>query len=264
MEPLTALTALAAADASRPLYLVTAFLAGVISFLSPCVLPIVPAYLSLVTGLTVGEIQEGDAATLRRVAINTGLFVLGFTVVFVGLGLVTTGIGTTLFDNQEVLTRIAGALVILMALYLAGSQILMTPRLYQEFRFHPRLDRFGPVAAPVAGFAFGLGWTPCIGPVLGTVLTFAAQGRDVAWAGVLLGAYSVGLGASFLAVGLLLGRLTAPLGWIKRHSRAITFVSAGVLFVFGVVLLTDNLPWVTARLSDALDAVGLRTLVEIG
>ena len=263
-SPASVAATLGVADASRPLYLVTAFLAGVISFLSPCVLPIVPAYLSIVTGLTVGEIQEADSAALRRVAVNTGLFVLGFTVVFVGLGLVTTGIGTTLFDNQETLTRIAGALVILMALYLAGSQILMTPRLYQEFRFHPHLERFGPVAAPIAGVAFGLGWTPCIGPVLGTVLTFAAQGRNVAWAGVLLATYSLGLGASFLTVGLLLGRLTTPLAWVKRHSRAITFVSAAVLFAFGVILLTDNLAWLTARLSDLLDAVGLRRLVEIG
>ena len=255
---------LAADDPTRPLYFLTAFLAGVVSFLSPCVLPIVPAYLSLITGLTVGDLKEGDTKVLPKIAADTGLFVAGFTVVFVGLGLVTTGIGTTLFDNQETLTRIAGALVILMALYLAGSQILMTPRLYQEFRFHPHLERFGPVAAPIAGVAFGLGWTPCIGPVLGTVLTFAAQGQDVGWAAVLLTAYSVGLGASFLVVGLLLGRLTTPLGWIKRHSRAITFVSAGILFVFGVVLLTDNLPWVTARLSDLLDSLGLRKLVEIG
>jgi len=255
---------LATADASRPLYLLTAFGAGVISFLSPCVLPIVPAYLSLVTGLTVGEIEEGRARVLPRIAFHTGLFVAGFTVVFVGLGLVTTTVGSALFDHQSTLTRISGALVILMALYLAGSQVLMTPRLYQEFRFHPHLERFGPVAAPIAGVAFGLGWTPCIGPVLGTVLTFAAQGQDVAWSALLLAVYSLGLGLSFLAVGLLFGRLTTPLAWVKRHSRAITFVSAAVLFAFGVILLTDNLPWVTARLSNLLDALGLRGLVTIG
>ena len=142
------------------LYLLTAFGGGVISFLSPCVLPIVPGYLSLITGLSVGEIRDGQRHYLKRIAVNTGLFVLGFTVVFVLLGLITTAAGNALFRNQSTLTRISGGLVLLMAAYLAGSQILTTPRLYQEFRFHPHLERFGPVAAPVAGAAFGLGWTP--------------------------------------------------------------------------------------------------------
>ena len=253
---------LAADDATRPLYVFTAFGAGVLSFLSPCVLPIVPAYLSLITGVSVGEMQEGDVKVLPRIAYDTALFVAGFTVVFVLLGLITTAAGEAMFENQETLTRISGALVILMALYLAGSQLLMTPRLYQEFRFHPHLERFGPVAAPVAGIAFGLAWTPCIGPVLGTVLTFAAQGQDLLRATVLLVAYSLGLGLSFLAVGLGLGKLATPLDWVKRHSRAITFVSAAILFFFGVVLLTDNLTQVTAKLTNLWDDLGLDWLVN--
>jgi len=253
---------LAADDATRPLYVFTAFGAGVLSFLSPCVLPIVPAYLSLITGVSVGEMQEGDVKVLPRIAYDTALFVAGFTVVFVLLGLITTAAGEAMFENQETLTRISGALVILMALYLAGSQLLMTPRLYQEFRFHPHLERFGPVAAPVAGIAFGLAWTPCIGPVLGTVLTFAAQGQDLLRATVLLVAYSLGLGLSFLAVGLGLGKLATPLDWVKRHSRAITFVSAAILFFFGIVLLTDNLSQITAKLTNLWDDLGLDWLVN--
>jgi cytochrome c-type biogenesis protein len=253
---------LAVDDATRPLYVFTAFGAGVLSFLSPCVLPIVPAYLSLITGVSVGEMQEGNVKVLPRIAYDTALFVAGFTVVFVLLGLITTAAGEALFENQETLTRISGALVILMALYLAGSQLLMTPRLYQEFRFHPHLERFGPVAAPVAGIAFGLAWTPCIGPVLGTVLTFAAQGQDLLRATVLLVAYSLGLGVSFLAVGLALGKLATPLDWVKRHSRAITFVSAAILFFFGIVLLTDNLSQITARLTNLWDDLGLDWLVN--
>jgi cytochrome c-type biogenesis protein len=241
-----------------------AFGGGIISFLSPCVLPIVPGYLSLVTGLTLGELEEPDARRLTRIAVNTGLFVLGFTVVFVALFLTTWSVSDVVFRNQETLTRVSGALVLLMALYLAGSQLLTTPRLYQEFRFHPHLERFGPVAAPVAGVAFGLGWTPCIGPVLGTVLSFAAQGQDLLRATVLLVAYSLGLGVSFLAVGLGFGKLTTPLMWVKQHSRGITFVSAAVLFFFGVILLTDNLPQLTARLTDLMDALGLDRLVELG
>lgn len=251
-------------DASSNLYVLTAFGGGVISFLSPCVLPIVPGYLSLVSGLTLGEIEEPQAAALKRIALTTGLFVLGFTTVFVVLGLVTTALSDALFENQETLTRISGGLVLLMAAYLAGSQLLTTPRMYQEFRFHPHLERFGPVAAPVAGAAFGLGWTPCIGPILGTVLGFAAAGQDLGRAAVLLIAYSLGLGVSFLAVGLAFGKFAVPLRWVRRHARALTLVSAGVLAVFGVILLTDQLPQVTARLSDLMETLGLRGLVEIG
>jgi cytochrome c-type biogenesis protein len=253
-----------AANVTSNLYVLTAFGGGVISFLSPCVLPIVPGYLSLVTGVSVAELRDGDQRPLARIAVNTALFVLGFTIVFVLLGLITTSVGTTLFRNQSTLTRVSGGLLLLMAAYLAGSQLLTTPRLYQEFRFHPHLERFGPMAAPVAGAAFGLAWTPCIGPVLGAVLGFAAQGQDLARATVLLVAYSLGLGLSFLAVGLALGRLTTALDWCKRHARLITFGSAALLAVFGVVLLTDQLPALTARMSDALRAVGLGRLVEIG
>jgi cytochrome c-type biogenesis protein len=254
------------ADVSSNLYLLTAFGAGVISFLSPCVLPIVPGYLSLVTGLSVGEIRDANLQThyLRRIAFYTALFVAGFTVVFVLLGLVTTAVGSAVFRNQETLTRISGGVVLLMACYLAGSQLLTTPRLYQEFRWHPHLDRFGPVAAPVAGAAFGLGWTPCIGPVLGAVLGFAAEGQDVGRAVVLLVAYSAGLGLSFLCVGLAMGKLTRALDWCKRHSRAITLVSAAILAVFGLILLTDQLSAVTAHMSNFLRDHGFGWIVDIG
>jgi len=254
----------ATGDAASNTYVLVAFGGGIISFLSPCVLPIVPAYLSLITGLTVGEIEDAQPKVLGRIAVDTGLFVLGFTVVFVIFGLSTTAISDAVFENQSTLTRISGGLVLLMAAYLAGSQLLTTPRLYQEFRFHPNLDRFGRAATPVAGAAFGLGWTPCIGPILATVLGFAAAGQDLLRAGVLLTAYSLGLGLSFLAVGLAFGRFAAPLGFVKRHSKAITLISAAVLAFFGLVLLTDRLPEVTARLSDAMEWLGLRSLVEIG
>ena len=251
---------------SGNLYLLTAFGGGVVSFLSPCVLPIVPGYLSLVTGLSVGELQETAPPShyLRRIAINTGMFVAGFTVVFVLLGLVFTTAGSALFRNQETLTRISGGLVLLMACYLAGSQLLTTPRLYQEFRWHPHLERFGVAAAPVAGAAFGLGWTPCIGPVLGAVLTFAASEQSLGRATALLVAYSLGLGVSFLAVGLAMGKLTRTMNWFKRHSRVITLVSAAILAVFGVILLTDQLPQVTARMSDVMDSVGLGWMIDAG
>jgi cytochrome c-type biogenesis protein len=241
-----------------------AFGGGIISFLSPCVLPIVPGYLSLVSGLTFGELEAPDARRLARIAINTGLFVLGFTVVFVALFLTTWSVSDVVFRNQEVLTRAAGALVLLMAVYLAGSQLLTTPRLYQEFRFHPHLERFGPFAAPVAGAAFGLGWTPCIGPVLASVLVVASREGDTVRGAALLIAYSLGLGLPFLVVGLGLGKFAPALNWVKRHSKAITLVSAALLAAFGIILLLDRLPLVTARLQDVMRDVGLARLVNFG
>ncbi|MGH9012372.1 MAG: cytochrome c biogenesis CcdA family protein [Acidimicrobiia bacterium] len=241
-----------------------AFGGGIVSFLSPCVLPIVPGYLSLVTGVSVGELSGGDSRHLTRIAVNTGLFIAGFTVVFTLLFLTTTAVSDVIFRNQDVLTRVAGGLVLLMALYLAGSQLVTAPGVYRELRFHPHLERFGPLAAPIAGAAFGLGWTPCIGPVLGSVLTVAATEDDTMRGAVLLVAYSLGLGVPFLVTGLALGRLTRVLGWFRRHSRAITLASAALLGAFGVVLLLNRLPWVTARLQAALDSVGLDELVTLG
>ncbi len=258
------MNAVLAANVSSNLYVLTAFGGGLISFLSPCVLPIVPGYLSLVTGLSVGDIREGSSRHLARIAAYTGLFVAGFTVVFVLLGLATTAAGSALVRNQETLTRVSGGLMLLMAAYLAGSQLLTTPRLYQEFRFHPHLERFGPFAAPVAGAAFGFGWTPCIGAVLGPVLTFVAQGGDTTRSVVLLTAFSLGLGVPFLVVGLAMGRVTTAVDWCKRHARAITFVSAALVAVFGVVLLTDQLSRVTAELTKLLNSLGLSWFTNLG
>lgn len=243
--------------------LVAAFGGGLVSFLSPCVLPIVPGYLSIVTGLSTAELQEGHGDQLRRIAAFTGLFVLGFTVTFVLLGFTASTVGRTFFRNQEALTRAAGVVVILMALYLIGSQVLHRPGLYREFRFHPRLERLGPWGIPLTGAAFGLGWSPCLGPVLASVLGVAAtetSSRAVA----LLIVYSLGLGVPFLLTGLLFGRLGGALGWFKRHSVGITLASAGVLGVFGVILVFDALPRVTAELSQFLERIGLGRLIELG
>ncbi|MFN8034328.1 MAG: cytochrome c biogenesis protein CcdA [Acidimicrobiia bacterium] len=240
-----------------------AFGGGVISFLSPCVLPIVPGYLSVVSGLSIGELEDPDPRHVRRIFTSTLVFVAGFTTVFVLLGLSATFVGQWLVQNQDALTRISGGLMILLALYLAGSQVLMTPGVYRELRLHPHLERFGPFAAYVAGAAFAFGWTPCIGPILASVLSVAST-KDTAGGGLLLFAYSAGLGLSFLVVGLLFGRLAGPLSWVKRHSRGLTFVSAAILFLFGLILLTNNLSSLTARLQDFLDAIGLHRLTKFG
>ena len=243
--------------------MIVAFGGGVISILSPCVLPMVPGYIALVTGLEVRDVQAGRARDLGRIAAMTGWFALGFTAVFVLLGLAASTVGQSLFDNQELLTRISGAVVLVMALYLAGSQVLMAPRLYGESRFHVRSGQFGMFTAPVAGAAFAFGWSPCLGPIIAAVFGVAATETGPR-AVLLLASYSAGMAVSFLAVGLAFGRWAAPLEFVKRHLRTLTFVSAGVLAVFGVLLLLDRMWMLSSWLTRVLDALGLDRLVELG
>jgi cytochrome c-type biogenesis protein len=247
-----------------PLAYVLAFGGGVISFLSPCVLPLVPGYLSLVTGLDLVTLREGSRRYQSEIAVTTGLFIFGFGTVFVLLGLSASAIGSALVDHQDLLTRVSGALMLGFALFLAGSVFLRAPWLYGELRFHPQVTRYGRAAPVVAGAAFAFGWTPCLGPVLGSILTIAADTHR-AWAGAtLLGAYTLGLGLPFLVCGLALGRLTGALTWVKRHLPAIVVLSAVVVGIFGVLLLFNRLSRANAELTRVLDAVHLSWLVNLG
>jgi cytochrome c-type biogenesis protein len=241
---------------------ILAFGGGIISILSPCVLPMVPGYLSVVTGFTIAELDEGGHERLGRVALMTALFTLGFGTVFTILGLAASAIGQAAFDNQQTLTRVSGVIIILMALYLAGSQVVMAPRLYPEKRIAVT-RRFGWATAPIMGAAFGFGWSPCLGPVLAAVFGAAAT-QTSARAVALLAAYSIGMGVSFLAVGVAFGASAGALGFLRRHLRTITLVSAAILFAFGVLLLMDRLAWLTGRLVDLLDSLGLGGLVDLG
>jgi len=243
---------------------VAAFAGGTVSFLSPCVLPIVPGYLSLITGLEISELEEGSRRHLGHIARDTGLFIAGFTTVFVLLQLSATALGRAVFRNQVMLTRVSGLLVLSMALFLAGSLVLKSPWLYQEKRFNPNLSRFGAFAAPVAGAAFGFAWTPCIGPILASVLAVAAS-SDETWRGVfLLLAYSAGLGLPFLVTGLAFGRMTGAFDWVKRHFTGLMIASCLSLAFFGILMTLNRLTWVTSQLQQAARAVGLEWLVTLG
>ena len=223
-----------------------AFGAGALSFLSPCVLPIVPGYLAVLAGFAPAGSAVLAPPARGRLLRNAALFCAGFSLVFVALGLSATAAGRLLVRHQALLTRCGGAVVLLMAVYLAGTLAARWPGLYGERRFHPRLS--GAVAAPLAGAAFALGWSPCLGPVLGSVLAVAAtQGHAVAGA-VLLSAYSAGFALPFLASGLLYERLTPLLRRLRRATPAITVATAAVLVVLGVLLVTDQLAWISARL----------------
>jgi cytochrome c-type biogenesis protein len=243
---------------------VVAFGGGVASFVSPCVLPVVPAYLSVVTGIDVTDRSGGPSRQARRVARDTALFVCGFGAVFVALGVSATAFGAAVLRNRLLLTEISGGVVIAMACYLAGSLVLPLPALYGEARLSARPSSLGPLAAPLAGAAFGLGWTPCIGPVLTSVLAVAASERGIGNGAGLLGAYALGLGVPFLLVGLGWTRLARSLGFLRRHSAVIVASSAALLFSFGVLLVMNRISLVTSELETALRAIGLGRLVSVG
>jgi cytochrome c-type biogenesis protein len=223
-----------------------AFLGGLVSFASPCVLPLVPAYLSVITGLNVASIQSGGRRHLRQVLWTAVGFIAGFTTVFVLLGLTVTAAGQLLATHRLFLTRMSGLVVLAMALFLVGSHVLKAPWLYQERRWRPDAQRFGRWAAPVAGLAFGFGWTPCIGPVLTSVLAVAATSGRTGEGAWLLLVYSAGLAIPFLATALALDRLSGTLTIVKRHLGGLTLASAGLLGLLGAMLALNLLPTVTA------------------
>lgn len=235
--------------------LLAAFAGGLLSFASPCLLPLIPAYLSVVTGLNVATINRGGRAHLRQVLLTAGGFVIGFTVVFVLLGLTVTQAGRLLTDHRALLTRLAGLVLLAMALFMVGSFAVRAPWLYGEYRWRPSLERFGPFAAPFAGVAFALGWTPCIGPVLTSVLAVAATTGQAVRGGALLGAYSAGLAVPFLVTALALDRVSGALGVVKRHLVALTVGSAALLGVFGVLLALDQLQTITVVVQRLFSSV---------
>ena len=235
-----------------------AFLGGLASFVTPCVLPLVPGYLSLVSGVSVAEFQAGAVVDTARVLRSTLLFVAGFTLVFVALGAGASALGSLLNDHRQVLDRIAGIAVIVMGLFLAG---VVSPQfLVVERRFHVPVARLGALAPPLMGMAFALGWTPCIGPILGAVITQAETEATLGRGVTLLFAYSLGLGVPFVYTGLAFGRMTSVFSWVRRHFRAINVVSGLALTLFGVLLLTDNVTWLSRQLIDVFDALHLDAL----
>jgi cytochrome c-type biogenesis protein len=224
-----------------------AFGGGLLSVASPCVLPILPIVLSVVTGTDITTVTETNGR-LGRLTRDTLLFVAGFSAVFVLIGLSATLVGQTLTHDKQLLTRISGVVLLVMAVAMAVGTFASRGLLAREVRFHPDLSRLGPFAAPIAGIAFGFGWTPCATPVLASVLAVAASGSDVGRAVGLLAAYSLGLGLPCLALSLAFGKLTGALHFVRRHVPAITAVATVGMAGFGLLLVLDRLSWVTSHL----------------
>lgn len=213
------------------LALPVALLAGLVSFLSPCVVPLVPGYIGYVTGLSGADLHGGRR--VGRVLLGSFLFVLGFSAVFVSLGALFGGVGENLKAHVDVLDRVLGGFVIVLGLAFMG----FVPGLQREFRFH-RLPTAGVAGAPILGVLFGVGWTPCIGPTLGAVQSLAVDSSSAARGAVLTLAYCLGLGIPFIVVALLFRQALGALDVVKRHYRLITAVGGGLLVVVGILLIS--------------------------
>lgn len=224
---------------SLVLALLLAFAAGVVSFASPCVLPLAPGYLSYVTGLTGAEIagEERTGTTViavkSRVLLGSILFVLGFSVVFVSYGLLFGGLGSVLLEYEPIISRILGVVVIVMGLSFMG----VLPGMQREWRLH-RMPTYSVWGAPLLGVLFGLGWTPCIGPALTAVQSLAFTEASAARGALLSFAYCLGLGLPFILLGLLLRQAAGALAWVRRHYVVIMRVGGALLVLIGILLLT--------------------------
>ncbi len=245
---------------------VVAAVAGLVSFLSPCVLPLVPGYLSYVGGLSGTEATApstdvatgGGVATRARVRSRTVLgamlFVLGFTVVFVAYGVLFGRLGGLLIEHQRLLERILGVVVILLGLAFLG----WLPGVSREVRIH-RLPTAGLAGAPLLGIVFGLGWTPCIGPTLGAVQSLALSTAGAGRGAALSAAYCIGLGVPFVLVAIGARWLVRTLGVVRRHANVVTYVGGGLLVVLGLLLVTGLWGQMTIELTSRVGQTGLGT-----
>jgi cytochrome c-type biogenesis protein len=273
---------LVATIAPDPLGVLVAFGAGILSFLSPCVLPLVPGYVSMVSGLSAAELTASRAAagegsvavvTMRPMLRGIGLFIAGFTLVFVALGAAASGIGHLLVSHKETLTHVSGFVVTVLGIVLllgtvpsrvwahvGAGPLGVLNRVTGERRFDVRPSTLGIWAAPVMGMAFAFAWTPCIGPVLAVVLGLAEHNGSLAGGVMLLFAYSLGLAVPFVVAGLAFGRLTSVIARARRGLSIVEVVGGVVLVVFGILLVTDQLGWISSQFSSLLDHIGLSRL----
>jgi cytochrome c-type biogenesis protein len=217
-----------------------AFAAGFLSFLSPCVLPLVPGYISLMSGVSVEKLKEGESGATRAVAVNAVIFILGFSLVFIAMGASASAVGGFLTAYKSILYKIAGVIIILFGVFLLG--LLKIPALYREKRYQGEVGR-GKVSTFLLGLAFAFGWTPCIGPILGALLLLAATKETVQEGIVLLSIYSLGLGIPFLLTALGVNKF---LSFYKGFRRYLQWVErfAGVLLIgVGLLVFTNQLTW---------------------
>jgi cytochrome c-type biogenesis protein len=237
-------------DASLAPALAIAAAAGVLSFLSPCVLPIVPPYLAYMAGTSLGEAADRNGRMLKAAAY----FVLGLSTVFLLLGLAASALGRVLLAHQREAAIAAGIVIVVFGLHFLG--VLRIPLLAREARFEPGAAAGTALGAYVFGLAFAFGWTPCIGPVLGAILALAAQGGSAGRGLVLMAAYALGLGVPFLLTALFLGRAMRLMAGIRRHMPAIERVTGVLLVGVGLLMLTGGFSDLSFWLLETFPALG--------
>jgi cytochrome c-type biogenesis protein len=223
-----------------------AILAGLVSFASPCVVPLVPGYLGYVSGMAGAD--SGKKGSRPRLVIGVLLFIAGFSAVFVTLGILVSSLGTQLTTQLDVITRVLGVVIIVMGMAFMGS----VPFLQAERRFHVS-PRAGLAGAPLLGIAFGLGWTPCIGPTLAAVLTLSLNEGTQGRGAILALAYCVGLGLPFLLLALTMERSGRVLGWLRRHRLALMRIGGAMLIVLGMLLVTGLWQALTGMMQGWID-----------
>jgi cytochrome c-type biogenesis protein len=237
---------------------ITAFAVGFVSFVSPCVLPLVPGYLSAVSGVGIADMQRGRRLGVVGPAL---VFCLAFTVVFIALGMTATGLGTFLRDSRGTLDKVAGILIMAM-----GALFVLTPlipRLNREWRVDALMERAGSGGPLIAGAAFAFAWTPCVGPTLGAVLSAAAVEDTLDQGALLLLAYSAGLAIPFLLTAVAFTRATSAFRWLRNHYVAITAVSGVILIAMGWLMFNGELTQLNGEIQRALDKIGLDALYEL-
>ncbi len=233
---------------SHPLGIPIAFVAGVVSFLSPCVLPLIPGYISMLSGVSMEELKAGAGAGLgTRIFSNSLAFVCGFSMVFITLGASATAVGRFLTTERNVFNIVAGVIIIVFGLHLTG--LLKIPLLYRESRVNPGTPQRGLVGSFVLGFAFAFGWTPCVGPILAAILALAATRHAVFQGMFLLAVYSAGLAIPFLLTGLGLGQFIKFYARFRRHLQVVEVASGVLLIVIGALMALNKFTMISGYLS---------------
>jgi cytochrome c-type biogenesis protein len=218
-----------------------AFAAGLVSFLSPCVLPLVPGYISIISGSSLDQLkaQEKDSSLFRTVFLNSIMFIIGFSITFVMLGATASWLGQLLLSHRDLFSKLAGLLLIVFGIHLTG--IFKINLLYRDKRFHNVQKPRGLLGALVLGLAFAFGWTPCIGPILASIMAIATTKDTVTQGMFLLAVYSAGLGIPFLLTSLALNKFLSFYGRFKKHFHAVEIASGVLVIAVGVLILTGSL-----------------------
>jgi cytochrome c-type biogenesis protein len=239
---------------SQEVTLLAAFAAGFLSFISPCVLPLIPGYISFISGMTLEEMQDqhgaSAAATRRHVLISSFAFVLGFTIIFVAAGASASALGKFMFAYAPILEKVAGTILIVLGLHMMG--VFRIRVLESDKRIHTHKKPAGPIGALLVGMAFAFAWTPCIGPILGGILGLAASRESVAEGMQMLAVYSLGLGVPFLLTSVAINKFFTAAARIRKHYRTIELISGGLMILIGILIFFDQFSLIAKYLTPYL------------